>query len=114
MIVLDKTSKILVIGIPVICILSQISKSSGGINDVLALGAIFLVAMLVKKGIRALREKNSFGWVMLAAAVALFFYMDSRSPLYYSIMVGGAEALGILLPIASVFLFAIPLISIFF
>ena len=105
--------EILAITIPVISILSNIEENREGINNLYALGSLIVIVILFKYGVRSVKRKKVLGWIMIAAAIALFFYTDSKSSLFYSIMVGTVEALYVLLPIASIFLLAVPFLSIF-
>ena len=109
--ILGNLVDIALITVPVISILSNIEENREGINNLYALGSLIVIVILFKYGVRSVKRKKVLGWIMIAAA--MFFYTDSKSSLFYSIMVGTAEALGVLLPIASIFLLAVPLLSIF-
>ena len=111
--ILGNLVDIALITVPVISILSNIEENREGINNLYALGSLIVIVILFQYVVRSVKRKKVLGWIMIAAAIALFFYTDSKSSLFYSIMVGTAEALGVLLPIASIFLLAVPLLSIF-
>ena len=95
--ILGNLVDIALITVPVISILSNIEENREGINNLYALGSLIVIVILFKYGVRSVKRKKVLGWIMIAAAIALFFYTDSKSSLFYSIMVGTVEALFVLL-----------------
>ena len=65
--------RILAITVPVISILSNIEENREGINNLYALGSLIVIVILFKYGVRSVKRKKVLGWIMIAAAIALFF-----------------------------------------